>query len=130
LSEIFILTQHHSLGFWAFWTFWAFWGNFGKFYWFLGYFFKFKKIMFEKKSDEKTLPCVKYSPLCVFIFEIFMFIPGFWVLITILKYFFNLNGYFSFTTTTEDSVHVKILDRNLFSKPFAFLYVRHFSFCF
>jgi hypothetical protein len=56
--------------------------------------------MFEKKSDEKTIPCVKYGPLCVFTFEILMFFPAFRVRITILKYLFNLNGYFSFTTTT------------------------------
>jgi hypothetical protein len=53
--------------------------------------------MFEKTLDEKTIPCVKYGPLSVFTFVIFMFFPAFWVRITILKYFFNLN-YFSFTT--------------------------------
>jgi hypothetical protein len=48
----------------------------------LGYFgdifgFWDKKIMFGKKSDEKTIPCVKYGPICVFYFQNFHVFPVF-----------------------------------------------------
>jgi hypothetical protein len=48
-----------------------------------------KKPMFEKRSD-----------YVFFTFEMFMFFPVLWVRIMILKYFFNLKGYFLITTST------------------------------
>jgi hypothetical protein len=64
--------------------------------------------MFETKSDEKTIPCVKYGPLFVFTFEIFMFFSCFSGLHHDLEISFNLNDYFSYTKTTLDSLNVKI----------------------
>jgi hypothetical protein len=58
--------------------------------------------MFEKKSDEKTIPCMKYGPLYVN-FKILMFF-----LLFDFGIFFDLNGYFSFTSTTLDTVNVQI----------------------
>jgi hypothetical protein len=64
--------------------FFSFWDNFQILYFFI--FYKLKKIMLEKKSEEKPNSCVN-GPLCVFYFEIFMFFPAFRVCIMILKYF-------------------------------------------
>jgi hypothetical protein len=67
--------------------------------------------MFEKKSVEKAIPCVKYGPFIVFYLWNFHVFSCFSGLHYDFEIYFNLNGYFSFTKTTLDSVNVKILGK-------------------
>jgi hypothetical protein len=113
----------------SFGEFFGFWDNFKILYFFI--FFRFKKIMFEKKSDQKTISCVKYEygPLIhyvFFTFEIFMFFSCSSGSHHNLEISFNLNDYFSFTTTTLDSVNVKILT-NLKQKLFLWIFFQNTS---
>jgi hypothetical protein len=75
-----------------FWGIFSFWGSF-KILYFFYFFIPIKKIMFEpfeQKSDEKTISCMNYGPLCVFDFQNFHVFPAFRIRITILKCFLTL----------------------------------------
>jgi hypothetical protein len=72
--------------------------------------------MFEKKSDEKTFPCVNCGPFCVFIFEIFIFFP--YLLTYLVIFHLQQLHYIQLTLKCE----TKTMLRNSFSKPFAFSY--------
>jgi hypothetical protein len=62
----------------------------------------------KKNQMKKTIPCVKYGPLCVFCFRNFYFLSCFSGSHHDLEISSNLNGYFSFTTTKLVSGNVKI----------------------
>jgi hypothetical protein len=80
----------------------------------------------KKKSDQNTIPCVKCGPLCVFYFRNFHVISCSSGSHHDLEISFNLNDYYSFTTTTLDSVNVKI-SGNLKQKLFLWFFFQNTS---
>jgi hypothetical protein len=80
----------------------------------------------SKTTGLKNMYCVKYSPICIFYFRDFHEFSCSLGLLQDFEIFFELNGYYLFTTATWGSVKVKISDNNyfldFFSNPFAFSY--------
>jgi hypothetical protein len=94
----------------SFGEFFGFWDIFEDIFKILCFFmfFKFKKIMFEKKIKSKNYSVREVRPIMCFYFRDFDVISCSWGSHHDLEISFNLNNYFSFTTTTLDSVNVKI----------------------
>jgi hypothetical protein len=79
----------------------------------------------KKNQMKKTIPCVKYGPLCVFCFRNFYILSCFSGSHHDLEISSNLNVYFSFTTTKLDSGNVKSQVPNKKQKLFFGIFIQN-----